>query len=89
MKIDLTGAALGLILGVGLIALLEYRDSSFKTEADVSRLLELPVLALVPMMASERERRVRRRRKLMVGLAAVVVVVSSATAFLLWKLQAL
>ncbi len=87
LRILMIGSALGLGLGLGILGLLEYRDSTFKTEEDVLRLLQIPVLALVPMMASEREVRTRRRRKLMVALAAVVMAVSSATALAVWKLQ--
>lgn len=87
LRIVLLGSALGIGLGLMLIAFLEYRDSTFKTEAEVSRLLQLPVLALVPMMASEREVRARRRRKQLAGLAAMVMVVISAAAVAVWKLQ--
>ncbi len=44
-------AAAGLAVGLLIVAFLEYRDSSFKTEQDVIRVLSLPVLALVPVMA--------------------------------------
>ena len=88
-KIELMGAALGLMLGVGLVGLLEYRDTTFKTEAEVTQLLKLPVLALVPMMASERELGTRRRRQRLVALAVVVLIVSTTTALALWKLQIL
>jgi polysaccharide chain length determinant protein (PEP-CTERM system associated) len=40
----------GLVLGVLLVGFLEYRDSSFKTEEDVARVLAVPVLALIPVM---------------------------------------
>jgi uncharacterized protein involved in exopolysaccharide biosynthesis len=86
-RILVMGAGLGLGLGLALIALLEYRDVTFKTEEDVRRVLDLPVLALVPMMASERELRSRRRRKLLAALAVVVMVVGSAAALAIWKLQ--
>jgi polysaccharide chain length determinant protein (PEP-CTERM system associated) len=89
LKIDMAGAFLGLAFGLCMVGFLEYRDTSFKTEAEVVQLLQLPVLALVPMMASEFERRTRRRRNQIVALAAVVVVVSSTTVFVLWKLQVL
>jgi hypothetical protein len=86
-RIVMMGSALGLALGVGLIGLLEYRDSTFKTEDEVLRVLQIPVLALVPMMASEVEARARHRRKLLAGLAFVVMIVSSAAAVVIWKLQ--
>jgi polysaccharide chain length determinant protein (PEP-CTERM system associated) len=50
--IALEGAAAGLALGVLLIALLELTDSTIKREEDIVRLLELPVLAMVPVMAT-------------------------------------
>jgi polysaccharide chain length determinant protein (PEP-CTERM system associated) len=89
MKIDFVGAAMGLMLGVALVGFLEYRDTSFKTEEDVMQLLKLPVLALVPMMASERETRARRRRTRLVALGVGVLIVSTTTALALWKLQVL
>ncbi len=87
MKIDLVGAFLGLSFGLGLVGLLEYRDSTFRTEGEVAQLLKLPVLALVPIMASEFDLRARRRRGRLVAFAVGVVVLSSAAAMVFWKLQ--
>lgn len=42
------GAIIGLLLGVGVCMLLEYLDDSFKTAEEVERLLQLPVLAVLP-----------------------------------------
>jgi hypothetical protein len=82
--IDLIGAVCGLIVGLGLVALKEYRDTSFKTEEDVVRLLRLPVLARIPLMitASDQQRMQRRRRTMSaIGVSAVVVV-----AAVVWRL---
>jgi protein tyrosine kinase modulator len=87
MKIDIAGAALGLFIGLGIVALLEYLDSTFKKEEEIRQVLQLPVLALVPMMESEREHRAHRRRLKLVSLAAAMVVISGAVAVVLWKLQ--
>ena len=79
----------GLALGLGFVGFLEYRDSSFKSEDDVIRVLALPVLALVPVMISETDRQEHRRRmkrKFAIGIAAALVVVASAVA-VLWRLQ--
>ena len=43
---------LGLMVGGGLAFLLEYLDDSLKTEDDVKRVLDLPVLTLVPNIPS-------------------------------------
>ncbi len=86
IKIDLAGTGAGLALGVLLVGLLEYRDSSFKCEDDVVRLLDVRVLALVPLMISDAERRTRRWRIMLIGVAAVVLVGSGA-ALVLWRLR--
>ena len=52
-----SGPVAGLVLGVLLVGFLEYRDSSFRGEEDVLRVLSVPVLAMVPLMASDREQR--------------------------------
>ena len=87
-QLDIMGAALGLALGLGLTALLEYLDSSLKTEDDVVQALMLPVLALIPFMANGGdERRSRKRRALVLScVAAAVVLISAAAAA--WKLDA-
>ena len=79
---------MGLALGLGLTALLEYLDSSLKTEDDVVQALMLPVLALIPFMANGGdERRSRKRRALVLScVAAAVVLISAAAAA--WKLDA-
>jgi polysaccharide chain length determinant protein (PEP-CTERM system associated) len=88
LKIEGAGAVFGLFIGVALVVLLEYLDSSFKTDGDVHRVLQIPVLALIPIMKSEREQRQQRRRKLLVGVAATVFFVGSVGAYAAWKLQA-
>ena len=55
LRINLMVSLAGLAFGIGLVGLLEYRDSSFKNDRDIARVLQLPVLALVPMMRSDRE----------------------------------
>ncbi len=66
--INLGGMAAGFGVGLALVALLEYRDRSFKTDDEVISLLALPVLAVVPLMQSNDERRRARRRRLYLGL---------------------
>ncbi|MEO7192312.1 MAG: GNVR domain-containing protein [Vicinamibacterales bacterium] len=56
-RMNLMGMAVGLALGVGLAGLLEYRDSTFRTDDDLVRVMGMPVLAVVPLMQSEVERR--------------------------------
>jgi polysaccharide chain length determinant protein (PEP-CTERM system associated) len=82
-----SGAAAGLLLGVLIVGLLEYRDSSFRSAEEVVSALELPVLASIPVMESDRERRVARRRGLMKDAAGTVVLVGAVLVLVVWRLQ--
>jgi polysaccharide chain length determinant protein (PEP-CTERM system associated) len=66
--ITAAGGAAGFGLGAALLLLFEYRDRSFKTDTDVGRLLSLPVLAVVPFMQSDEDRRRERRGRWLAGL---------------------
>jgi polysaccharide chain length determinant protein (PEP-CTERM system associated) len=82
------GCLVGLMIGLGVAALLEYRDKSLRTEEDVVVALSLPVLALVPTMITAAERqRIRRNRLLMVSSCAAVLVCSVIV--ITWKFQAI
>jgi hypothetical protein len=87
MLINLMAGVAGLALGLAWVGLLEYRDSSLRTDADVVRVLNVPVLAVVPLMRSAREVRKRRRREILMAAAGILALVASATAYAAWKLQ--
>jgi polysaccharide chain length determinant protein (PEP-CTERM system associated) len=74
----------GLVLGVGVIGLLEYRDSSYQTADDVVAVLALPVLAAVPVIRTSAERRRARRRRWALSVASVCVAVAGLTV-LVWR----
>jgi polysaccharide chain length determinant protein (PEP-CTERM system associated) len=88
LKINALGLAAGLGLGLLLLVLGEYRDSSMRTEADVLGAIDLPVLALVPLVTTKDDVRsaLRRRRLTSVGAAAALVASAAVFWFLqLWK----
>jgi polysaccharide chain length determinant protein (PEP-CTERM system associated) len=57
LQINTMGALGGLGLGLGLVLLLEYRDRSMRSEADVRAALGLPVLAVIRTLGAAPERR--------------------------------
>lgn len=82
------GAAAGLMLGFAIAALLEYRRAVFTTPDEIARLLQLPVLALVPVMRSEREVRAGRWRRYAVLATTVLVTAAGvAAAYFVWTRQ--
>jgi polysaccharide chain length determinant protein (PEP-CTERM system associated) len=67
--INLMGMAVGLGIGLALIGLLEYRDRSFKTDDELTSVVHLPVLAVVPLMRSAKEKATAFRRKVLLNAA--------------------
>ena len=87
IKINLAGAFGGLFLGLALAGFLEYRDSSYRTQDDVVKVLSLPVLAQIPLIITRGERaRFRRRRLIVAGAAALASVVIAVA---LWQIGVL
>ena len=69
------GAFGGLGLGMAIVFLIVYKDSSLKTDDDVVVSLGIPVLALVPMIKTTVDDRRLRQRRLMLGGATAVLVI--------------
>ncbi|MFH0810091.1 MAG: GNVR domain-containing protein [Pseudomonadota bacterium] len=72
-KIFLFCTLLGLVGGMVGVALLEFADDSFRSEADAENFLKLPVLASVPVYSTSVERAAARRRRGRIAVMAVVV----------------
>ena len=85
LRINALGTLSGLGLGLLLVGLVAYRDSTMRSEADVLGAIKLPVLALVPYATTQADHRRQRQRHLTVSAAAVAV--SVATGALFWFLQ--
>lgn len=87
-RINLLGLLGGLGLGLALVALLEYRDTSFKTDDDIVTTLSLPVIAVIPAMTSAAERRAFRRRKILLTASiSVLCMVLAGAVMAVWRLR--
>ena len=63
--LNLLGAVCGFMVGLCLTALIEYLDTTMRTESDVVAALSMPVLGLVPDMVFEDEPRERRAQRIL------------------------
>jgi capsular polysaccharide biosynthesis protein len=82
-----SGAGIGLALGLLIVGFREYRDSSFRSEEEIHRTLKLPVLAVVPVMASRREEDVERRRALRIDILGGAMFLLTVGLVVLWGLH--
>ena len=80
-----SGAVAGLALGLLVVFLHEYRDSSFKRGEDVLQALSLPVLASIPLMRSDRERRAANYRRRAMDVAGTAFLVAAGVVLVLWR----
>ena len=85
--INLAGAGFGLFFGLALVGFLEYRDTSFKTEEDIMRLLGLPVLARIPAMVTKSDLLKQQRKRIIASTATAVLVIGAGA--VVWKLGVL
>jgi len=83
LRMNLLGAAFGLAFGVGLAAFMEFKDSSMRTGDDVAIVLDLPVLARIPLMLNTLEKQQVRKRQIAISMTALVVLLLVGTG---WKL---
>ena len=83
LRLNLMGLAFGLAFGLGLVALLEYRDSSMRTDDEVLATLSLPVLATVPLMTNAAERRHGLISSLVVNVTFTAIVLA-CSAVVVW-----
>jgi len=85
LQLNAMGAFGGLGVGLLVAFLLELRDRSFRRPEDIVEVLKLPVIALVPQVLSDADRRRIRARHHAVVVATVVVCVVAGVGF--WTLQ--
>jgi polysaccharide chain length determinant protein (PEP-CTERM system associated) len=84
VRIDLFGLVGALGLGLFLAGFLEYRDSTFRTQDEVTSVLSLPVLGQIPVLSTPLEQRLSSRRRL--ALSAATALAFTGCAVMVWKL---
>jgi len=82
------GLLIGVALGAGLSLLRDLRDSSFRTESEITEVLALPVLAGVPLMLSRSQRRTRLLARAGLWMAAAASTAACGLA-VAWTLGAI
>jgi polysaccharide chain length determinant protein (PEP-CTERM system associated) len=86
LRINLIGALIGLVIGFGLVALLELNDTTLKSDDEIMQAFSLPVLAMVPMMVTPQDERTAKLRRLLVFASSCAVAIISV-ALIAWKLR--
>jgi len=83
-KISLGGLGGGLGLGLALALFLEARDTSFRTEKDITKCLALPFVLGIPALPTPREQRRRKVRGAVewVAASALLLIVAAAQLFI-------
>ena len=83
------GGAGGLVLGLALVAWLEYRSTGVTSEDDVTQKLMLPVLGTIGILKPEHQLRSQRLRRIAVDVAGSMVVALAVVVVLsaLWSVQ--
>ncbi|WP_320041105.1 hypothetical protein [uncultured Desulfobacter sp.] len=81
LAIILIGLVLGIGAGVGMVAVMEYSDSSFLDADSLAKGTGMPVLTVVPNIETQQD---RSRKRMKAGVVALVVIFSAITAVVLF-----
>ena len=82
-----SGAIAGLLLGLLVVAALELRDSSVRSEQEAQLAFAVPVLALIPSMSSVRELKAARRKARAIDAGGAVILLAAVVVLVVWRLQ--
>jgi protein tyrosine kinase modulator len=82
-RLDLAGAAGGLLLGLALTALFEFRDTRLRVDADVRAATSVPLLGVVPSIVTRRDRIRARWTSAAAAMAATALFAGCAA--VVWK----
>jgi len=80
MAIVLIGIVLGAGAGVGTVALMEFSDQTVRSVEALARATSFPILAVIPEITSERERRWAKKSNILQVIGLILLVVLAAVA---------
>jgi hypothetical protein len=87
-RMNLLGALFGLGVGFALAALLEFNDTTLKTDEDIVQALALPVLAMVPLMVTPADVRTSKRwRVILATSSGALVIALLSVGVIVWTLR--
>lgn len=85
LQVNAAGAGIGLVLGLLLALGLELRNSTYESANDLTQILQLPVLALIPVVVTAADRAQQQvRRRIVSGAVASATAVG---AYGFWALE--
>lgn len=85
LQVNAAGAGIGLVLGLLLAVGLELRNSTYESAGDLTQILQLPVLALIPVVVTAADRaRQQVRRRIVSGAVAGATAIG---AYGFWALE--
>jgi uncharacterized protein involved in exopolysaccharide biosynthesis len=79
MAILLIGFVLALGAGIGLVLTREMIDTSIKTPKDLRKIIDLPVLSVLPLMQTDEEQSHRRIKRILIVVIAIGVIVGASS----------
>ncbi len=84
-RLSALGTVASLFLGLGLAAFVEVRDSSFRATSEVVEVLALPVIASVPYVESDADR--RRQLGVRVLLSGTATIMLAGCGYVFWTME--
>ena len=85
IQISVGGTLASLFVGLALAGLVETRNATFQTDAEVIELLALPVVAQVPHVDSDDDLRWRRTRRWLASMTTTIAL--TVGGYLFWTLE--
>jgi polysaccharide chain length determinant protein (PEP-CTERM system associated) len=88
LAINAAGCVSGLVLGLALVAALEFYNTSFRTDQDVVTVLALPVIATIQAVVTDADKRSAKRQRFLVACTGLSFMFCGVAVAIVWKFRA-